>query len=190
VDFRASFAAVSLSLNLPQNAAPFRVNPQSYDCARNPKGASIHRPWRCVRPAGLSGVARLRRFAPRLLQIMQRTFSTREHIFVVSNSAPVGRGWGGDFGMAIFYLDVGILSRAGGRSSLAAAAYRRGTKLRDERDGKTHDYTSKSDVVHSEIMLPEHAPTKFQARPARNFNQKARTRDGAGARICEKSIIF
>ena len=85
-------------------------------------------------PCGAVGLRPLRRSAPRLLQIMQRTFSTREHIFVVSISAPVGRGWGGDFGMATFYLDVRILSRAGGRSSLAAAAYHRGAKLHDERE--------------------------------------------------------
>ena len=51
-----------------------------------------------------------------------------------------------------------------GRSAVAAAAYRSGEKLVNEWDGKTHDYTHKPGVVHSEIMLPDHAPPEFADR--------------------------
>ena len=34
----------------------------------------------------------------------------------------------------------------------------------NERDGMTHDYTHKGGVVHTEIMLPAHAPPEFQDR--------------------------
>ena len=47
---------------------------------------------------------------------------------------------------------------------MAAAAYRSGEKLVNEWDGLTHDYTRKGGVVHTEIMLPSHAPPKFQDR--------------------------
>ncbi len=47
---------------------------------------------------------------------------------------------------------------------MAAAAYRSGEKLVNEWDGMTHDYTRKGGVVHTEIMLPSHAPPKFQDR--------------------------
>ena len=47
---------------------------------------------------------------------------------------------------------------------MAAAAYRSGEKLVNEWDGMTHDYTRKGGVVHTEIMLPSHAPPEFQNR--------------------------
>ncbi len=47
---------------------------------------------------------------------------------------------------------------------MAAAAYRSGEKLVNEWDGMTHDYTHKGGVVHTEIMLPAHAPPEFQDR--------------------------
>lgn len=41
---------------------------------------------------------------------------------------------------------------------MAAAAYRSGEKITNQWDGVTHDYTHKSGVIHSEIILPYHAP--------------------------------
>ena len=46
----------------------------------------------------------------------------------------------------------------------AAAAYRSGTKLTNEWDGMTHDYTLKGGIVHAEIMLPAYAPPEFADR--------------------------
>lgn len=60
--------------------------------------------------------------------------------------------------MAIYHLEANIISRAQGRSSVAAAAYRATEKLHDERTDITHDYTKKSDLLHSEILLPKNAP--------------------------------
>ncbi len=47
---------------------------------------------------------------------------------------------------------------------MAAAAYRSGQELTNEWDGITHDYTKKGGVVHSEIILPAHAPSEFSDR--------------------------
>lgn len=47
---------------------------------------------------------------------------------------------------------------------MAAAAYRSGERLVNEWDGLTHDYTRKGGVVHTEIMLPSHAPPEFADR--------------------------
>lgn len=47
---------------------------------------------------------------------------------------------------------------------MAAAAYRSGEKLVNEWDGMTHDFTKKGGVVHTEIMLPSHAPPEFTDR--------------------------
>lgn len=60
--------------------------------------------------------------------------------------------------MAIYHLSAKVISRAGGRSSVAAAAYRTAGRLRDERQGLEHDYSRKGGVVHAEIMAPENAP--------------------------------
>lgn len=66
--------------------------------------------------------------------------------------------------MAIFHLSVKIISRAAGRSAVAAAAYRAGERLHDERLDRAHDFTNKPGVVHSEILLPENAPEQFADR--------------------------
>lgn len=68
--------------------------------------------------------------------------------------------------MAIYHLRVKFVKRSEGRSSVAAAAYRSGTKLHDQREDKTHDYTRKSDVEHSEIRLPGHMPASLAEREA------------------------
>ena len=51
-----------------------------------------------------------------------------------------------------------------GKSAVAAAAYRSGEKLVNEWDGMTHDFTRKGGIVHTEIMLPIHAPPEFADR--------------------------
>ena len=66
--------------------------------------------------------------------------------------------------IAIYHWNVGIVSRGKGKSAVAAAAYRSGEKLTNEWDGMTHDYTHKGGVVHTEIMLPPHAPPSFSDR--------------------------
>ncbi len=43
--------------------------------------------------------------------------------------------------MAIYHLSVQVISRSKGRSAVAAAAYRSGERLRDERTGLLQDYT-------------------------------------------------
>lgn len=66
--------------------------------------------------------------------------------------------------MAIFHSSLHIISRGDGRSAVAAAAYRAGERIACNYDGITHDYTRKGGVVHTEILLPKHAPTALQDR--------------------------
>jgi len=56
--------------------------------------------------------------------------------------------------MAIFRLQVTPITRADGRSSVGAAAYRAGEKLRDDRTNELHNHSRRKDVTHSEILLP------------------------------------
>jgi hypothetical protein len=56
--------------------------------------------------------------------------------------------------VAIYHLAAQPISRAAGRSAVAAAAYRSGSNLTDERTGVVHDYTRKGGVLHAELILP------------------------------------
>lgn len=58
--------------------------------------------------------------------------------------------------MAIYSMHAQIIG--GGRSAVACAAYRSGTKLTAAKDRVEHDYTRKAGIVHSEIALPQNAP--------------------------------
>ena len=66
--------------------------------------------------------------------------------------------------MSIYHCSIKIISRASGRSAVASAAYRSGEKLLNDETGIVHDFTAKGGVVMSEILLPEHAPLKYQDR--------------------------
>ena len=57
--------------------------------------------------------------------------------------------------MAIYHLSMKPISRGTGRSAVAASAYRSGSKLTNDRDGLTHDFTRKQGIEHSEIVLPD-----------------------------------
>lgn len=72
----------------------------------------------------------------------------------------------GGFTIAIYHCSIKIISRGKGKSAVAAAAYRSGEKLINNYDGITHDYTRKSGIAHTEILLPSHAPPDFQNRSA------------------------
>lgn len=56
--------------------------------------------------------------------------------------------------MAIFHCQAKAISRAAGRTATAAAAYRAGEKIIDERTGEIHDYSRKDGVEYSEIFFP------------------------------------
>jgi Ti-type conjugative transfer relaxase TraA len=66
--------------------------------------------------------------------------------------------------MAIYHFSAKVISRASGSSAMAAAAYRSASRLHDERLGRSHDFTNKAGVIHSEVMLPEGAPEQFRDR--------------------------
>jgi Ti-type conjugative transfer relaxase TraA len=60
--------------------------------------------------------------------------------------------------MAIYHFHAKMVHRNKGQSTVAAAAYRSGSRLLEESTGITHDYTHKRGVEHSEILAPEDAP--------------------------------
>ncbi|TRL36308.1 Ti-type conjugative transfer relaxase TraA [Methylosinus sporium] len=66
--------------------------------------------------------------------------------------------------MAIYHLHVKVIGRKCGSSAVASAAYRSASRLRDDRLGRSHDFSAKRGVVHSEVLLPENAPEAWKDR--------------------------
>src|SRR2546430_6073827 len=66
--------------------------------------------------------------------------------------------------MAIYHLHVKVIGRKAGSSAVASAAYRSASRLRDERLDRSHDFSAKRGVVHSEVLLPENAPEAWSDR--------------------------
>ncbi|WP_369682674.1 Ti-type conjugative transfer relaxase TraA [Roseovarius sp. M141] len=60
--------------------------------------------------------------------------------------------------MAIFHLSAQIVGKGGGRSAVAAAAYRHCAKMAREETAEEIDYSRKGGNAHSEFALPKDAP--------------------------------
>jgi hypothetical protein len=66
--------------------------------------------------------------------------------------------------LAIYHCSLRVFSRAENHSAVAAAAYRSGQKLTDERTGTIHRYEKRLGVVNAFILMPLCAPDRFQNR--------------------------
>ena len=62
------------------------------------------------------------------------------------------------------HCDVKILQRSKGQTSVASAAAQSGKRLFSEYDQKQKYYSHKSEIVHTEILLPPHAPPEYADR--------------------------
>jgi len=58
--------------------------------------------------------------------------------------------------LASYHFHISSVGRSAGRRATAAAAYRAGERLRDERTGLLYNHSRRKDVVHTEIFLPSH----------------------------------
>lgn len=68
--------------------------------------------------------------------------------------------------MASYHLSVKTVKRSAGRSATAAAAYRSGSVIACEREGRLHDYSRKAGVAETFIVAPGDAPDWVQDRAA------------------------
>lgn len=92
----------------------------------------------------------------------------------------------------VFHLSVKMVQRSKGRSATAAIAYRAGIDIVDERTGLRFDYTRKSGISYSEIVLPEEAPEEYRDRKTLwNAIEQAETRmNSAVAREFELALPY
>ena len=66
--------------------------------------------------------------------------------------------------IAIYHLEAKVITRGTGRSAVAAAAYMSCSRIYNDYDGITHDYTRKQGLVWEQIFLPENAPKELSDR--------------------------
>lgn len=90
--------------------------------------------------------------------------------------------------MAIYHFSVQIIKRSSGRSSVAAAAYRLGLDMTDERTGNRHNFTRKRGVDGWEQMLPAGAPA-WMADPAACWNFVEAFERRSDAQLCREIDI-
>lgn len=62
------------------------------------------------------------------------------------------------------HTNMDIVQRSKGVSVVAKAAYNAREKITDERYGRHYDYIKKTDLVFSEVFLPDHIPIKYKYR--------------------------
>ena len=91
--------------------------------------------------------------------------------------------------MAIYHHHAQVIGRSGGRSAVAAAAYRSGEKL-EMVDGRVLDYSRRDGIVHTQIMAPDHAANWMQQRASlwRGVEQLETRKDAQLAREIQISL--
>lgn len=89
--------------------------------------------------------------------------------------------------MAIYHCTVKVIGRSSGKSVVAAAAYRSGERIKNERDGEVHDYREKSGIEHKEIILPE-GGTAERAAFWNSIEQHHKRKDAVLAREIEVAL--
>ncbi|HAT2009126.1 Ti-type conjugative transfer relaxase TraA [Legionella pneumophila serogroup 1] len=90
--------------------------------------------------------------------------------------------------MAIAFAQVSIHSRSKGHSAVAAAAYRSGAQLYDDRIGRTYDFSKRDDVAFSEILLPDGATDSFLERDYL-WNEVERAENRSNSQLCKDFVL-
>jgi MobA/MobL family len=96
--------------------------------------------------------------------------------------------------MAKYFLRVKTFSRGKGSSAIKAAAYRAGERIRDEHSSAVYDYTDRTDVVHSQIMLPSEDANNVDLNWARNrsvlWNAVQRSGRNWNSRLAREVLVI
>jgi MobA/MobL family len=90
--------------------------------------------------------------------------------------------------MAIYHFSVKMISRNKGRSSTAAAAYRAGIEITDERTGEVFDYTRKKGMLGHAILAPSRAPDWAKS-PQSLWNAAEKAEKRKDAQVCRENTV-
>lgn len=90
--------------------------------------------------------------------------------------------------MAIFHASIKTYSRSKGHSSVAAAAYRAGLALLDERTGQRHDYRVKQGVERFCVLVPDGVPA-WARNPSRLWNAAEAVEVRVNACVARELIV-
>ena len=66
--------------------------------------------------------------------------------------------------IAIYHLEAKVITRGTGRSAVAAAAYMSCSRIYNDYDGVTHDYTRKRGLIYEQVFLSDNAPKEWSDR--------------------------
>ena len=90
--------------------------------------------------------------------------------------------------MAIFHLQVSIVSRGRGQSAIASAAYDARDRLKDQQTNEIKNFQNKKDLAYSEIQLPENAPKKYQDRETL-WNAVEKVEKNKNSQLARKIVV-
>ncbi len=90
--------------------------------------------------------------------------------------------------MAIYHCSLKVFSRSEGHSAVAAAAYRSGSILKDERAGRIHRYHKRTGVADTFILAPPCAPKSLLTR-AELWNAAEASENRKNSRVAREVIL-
>jgi len=116
-------------------------------------------------------------------------YEGRTYELLRNSDAPIADRRKGRRRLAIYHASMKPVSRAGGRSAVASAAYRAGERLTNKRDGITHDFIRKQGVEHAEIVLPEGANAEWAKDRSALWNAAEAAENRKDARVAREFEI-
>ena len=99
---------------------------------------------------------------------MQTNF-TLDAVLQTACEIQIAQNGGG--AMAIFHFTIKIVGRSKGRSIIAASAYLNGDVMKNEETGRVSYYTSKKEVVYTQLMMCENALPEWEQVPEENIER-------------------
>lgn len=91
----------------------------------------------------------------------------------------------GIYTMAIMHCQIKNIGRSSGKSAVASSAYRSGEKMEDWETGLVHDYTKKTGIEYTEVILCQNAPAEYQDRFTL-WNEVQKIEKSADARLARE----
>src|SRR6266404_5347930 len=93
----------------------------------------------------------------------------------------------------MFFMQISSVARGAGRRATAAAAYRAGERIRDERSGELINYGRRRDVLHTEIFLPRQfdgLPVSWARSRQKLWNTSEHAEKRHNARVARVVTLF